>query len=45
MAETSGPERLSPLELQVLLWDDFGWSGDIGALAVLTTDVGDGVAG
>jgi diacylglycerol O-acyltransferase / wax synthase len=35
MAETSGPERLSPLELQVLLWDDFGWSGDIGALAIL----------
>ena len=35
MAETSGLERLGPLELQVLLWDDFGWSGDIGALAIL----------
>src|SRR5215207_1181796 len=35
MAETSGLERLGPLELQVLLWDDFGWSGDIGGLAIL----------
>lgn len=28
-------ERLGGLELGVLLWDDFGWSGDIGALAIL----------
>jgi WS/DGAT/MGAT family acyltransferase len=28
-------ERLGGLDLQVLLWDDFGWSGDIGALAIL----------
>jgi len=35
MAETSRLERLGGLDLQVLLWDDFGWSGDIGALAIL----------
>ena len=35
MAEKSRMERLGGLELQVLLWDDFGWSGDIGALAIL----------
>lgn len=28
-------ERLGGLELGVLFWDDFGWSGDIGALAIL----------
>jgi diacylglycerol O-acyltransferase / wax synthase len=35
MAGTSRMERLGGLDLQVLLWDDFGWSGDIGALAIL----------
>ena len=35
MAETCRMERLGGLDLQVLLWDDFGWSGDIGALAIL----------
>ncbi len=35
MGETGRMERLSGLELQVLLWDDFGWSGDIGAVAIL----------
>jgi hypothetical protein len=28
-------ERLTASDLFVLLWDDLGWSGDIGALAVL----------
>ena len=35
MAETCRMERLGGLDLQVLLWDDLGWSGDIGALAIL----------
>jgi diacylglycerol O-acyltransferase / wax synthase len=35
MAGTCRMERLGGLDLQVLLWDDFGWSGDIGALAIL----------
>jgi diacylglycerol O-acyltransferase / wax synthase len=35
MAETRGLERLSASDLYVLLWDDFGWSGNIGVLAVL----------
>ncbi len=35
MVETRRMERLGGLDLQVLLWDDFGWSGDIGALAIL----------
>jgi hypothetical protein len=41
MAKTRRLERLERLErlnassLYVLLWDDFGWSGDIGVLAIL----------
>ena len=35
MAETRRLERLTASDLFVLLWDDFGWSGDIGALAIL----------
>ena len=35
MAETRRLERLTASDLWVLLWDDFGWSGDIGALAIL----------
>ena len=35
MAETRRLERLSAQDLMALWWDDFGWPGDIGALAVL----------
>ena len=35
MAETRRLERLTASDLFVLLWDDVGWSGDIGALAIL----------
>jgi hypothetical protein len=35
MAEPRLLERLSASDLFVLAWDDFGWSGDIGALAIL----------
>ena len=35
MAETHLLQRLTASDLFVLLWDDFGWSGDIGALAIL----------
>jgi diacylglycerol O-acyltransferase len=28
-------ERLTASDMFLLLWDDFGWSGDIGALAIL----------
>ena len=35
MAEARPLERLSASDLFLLLWDDFGWSGDIGALAIL----------
>ena len=35
MAETRRLERLNASDLYVLLWDDFGWSGDIGVLAIL----------
>jgi diacylglycerol O-acyltransferase / wax synthase len=35
MAEIRRLERLTASDLFVLLWDDFGWSGDIGALAIL----------
>ena len=35
MAETASLERLSASDLFILSWDDFGWSGDIGALAIL----------
>ena len=35
MTETHRLERLTASDLFVLLWDDFGWSGDIGALAIL----------
>jgi hypothetical protein len=35
MAKASRMERLGGLDLQVLLWDDFGWAGDIGVLASL----------
>ena len=33
MVETGSLERLSASDLFILSWDDFGWSGDIGALA------------
>jgi diacylglycerol O-acyltransferase / wax synthase len=35
MAEPRLLDRLSASDLFVLAWDDFGWSGDIGALAIL----------
>jgi hypothetical protein len=35
MVETGSLERLSASDLFILSWDDFGWSGDIGALAIL----------
>jgi diacylglycerol O-acyltransferase / wax synthase len=35
MADTGRLERLTASDLYVLLWDDFGWSGDIGVLAIL----------
>jgi diacylglycerol O-acyltransferase len=35
MARTRRLERLNASSLYVLLWDDFGWSGDIGVLAIL----------
>jgi WS/DGAT/MGAT family acyltransferase len=35
MGETRSLERLTASDLFVLSWDDFGWSGDIGALAIL----------
>jgi diacylglycerol O-acyltransferase / wax synthase len=31
-------ERLNASDIFLLQWDDFGWSGDIGALAVLQAD-------
>jgi diacylglycerol O-acyltransferase len=34
MAETSLLERLTPSD-RFMLWEDYGWSGDIGALATL----------
>ena len=35
MAEPRRLQRLSASDIFFLSWDDFGWSGDIGALAVL----------
>ena len=35
MATTRRLERLSAADLFVLMWDDFGWSGDVGVLAIL----------
>jgi WS/DGAT/MGAT family acyltransferase len=35
MAKTRRLERLNAADLYVLMWDDFGWSGDIGVLAIL----------
>ena len=35
MAETRRLQRLSASDIFFLSWDDFGWSGDIGALAIL----------
>ncbi len=35
MAETRRLERLNASDLYLLLWDDYGWSGDIGVLAIL----------
>jgi diacylglycerol O-acyltransferase len=35
MAGTRKIERLSASDIFLLQWDDFGWSGDIGALAIL----------
>lgn len=35
MATTRRLERLSAADRYVLMWDNFGWSGDIGALATL----------
>jgi diacylglycerol O-acyltransferase / wax synthase len=35
MAETRLVDRLTASDLFLLLWDDYGWSGDFGGLAVL----------
>src|SRR6266542_4177929 len=35
MAETRLLERLTASDLFLLLWDDYGWSTDIGGLAIL----------
>ena len=35
MAETPPLERLTASDLFLLLWDDYGWSTDIGGLAIL----------
>ena len=35
MAETPLLERLTASDLFLLLWDDYGWSSDIGGLAIL----------
>jgi diacylglycerol O-acyltransferase len=35
MAETPLLERLTASDLFLLLWDDYGWSTDIGGLAIL----------
>ncbi len=35
MAETRPLERLTASDLFLLLWDDYGWSSDIGGLAIL----------
>ena len=35
MAKTHRLERVNAADLYVLMWDDFGWSGDIGVLAIL----------
>ena len=35
MAETPPLERLTASDLFLLMWDDYGWSSDIGGLAVL----------
>jgi WS/DGAT/MGAT family acyltransferase len=35
MAETGLLERLTASDLFLLLWDDYGWSSDIGGLAIL----------
>jgi len=35
MAETRLFERLTASDLFLLLWDDYGWSTDIGGLAIL----------
>src|SRR5215472_7594263 len=43
MAETRLLERLTASDLFLLLWDDYGWSSDIGGLAVCDgTDLLDG---
>lgn len=45
MAETRLLERLTASDIFLLLWDDYGWSTDIGGLAILDGDVlldGDG---
>ncbi len=35
MTQTGSLERLTASDLFLLLWDDYGWSTDIGGLAVL----------
>jgi hypothetical protein len=35
MAKTRRLERLNAADLYALMWDDFGWSGGIGVLAIL----------
>src|SRR5215217_459625 len=35
MAEARRLERLTASDLFLLLWDDYGWSSDIGGLAIL----------
>jgi hypothetical protein len=35
MAETPLLDRLTASDLFLLLWDDYGWATDIGALAIL----------
>jgi hypothetical protein len=42
MADASVLERLTASDLFLLLWDDYGWSSDIGGLVVLTGHVGRG---
>ena len=35
MAETRLLDRLTASDLFLLMWDDYGWSSDIGGLAIL----------
>ena len=35
MAQTHPLDRLTASDLFLLMWDDYGWSSDIGGLAIL----------